>query len=1239
MLITDPSLVLTFTQDGTEKTTNSIELDSIKMKEVLLNDDLSCSSNSVQLSLIPDDSGIITDILGADRDIRAILKDGNTVLFTGYISDSYTWKIGVTGEDVFSINLEDVGSRVLNRSYSDEDGLYIRETFTDLVAKIRQAAGNVFSVLYDSSVSQTVRDTVLLNKIDSGVTLQNILDQVCYELGLVYYFNADGDLVIKAINIESSASYDIYSQGGTYNLYTEQTTGIELVKKARQYTQSKVRYTVTEDSQTVVPIYKVSETLQVPSGHWWDGADHDNSTDPIYELTLDEFFVSGKTYYTKSGNIYSVATVTAGSPVEDNTYYEYANLAGTVDVTDLEKGKDILYIYPNSVKPNLADQNTAYSDGGIDYVAAPTGFANSRWTLKQHAGTDKLDVLIDNTASGISVYYNEFQAGARIIRKSSTASVFRAAKGLTANSEVQFTYDANWIHDRDTALSLATLTNNWYLYCGAQYTFYLQDDIPLGSIVNVHENVFSNLDLKLILTSRSYTMTGLHPGLFAYTAFAIADFSLTTVTSAVTAQPQTFVPTYDVNNALFELNLSNNLYRRNSRKTSKQQISVTVSIQGYSETSARVTTDHGSFDPNSEVLITTLSAGQTAVLYIPYDNNYDVISVTAVLNSNTESTKVLGAVNETSEWQYLGALPAPPLPSLFNYDQFAIGDHFLCTADSGDYKAGNAYAWTGEEWWEASPELTDIDGNALGEDFYATVITNCLTDASGLNLPGTTQLGSWMQKLAANEIIANTLMAKELVMRSTGVLRSAQYSENENFPTSGYKLTSADGTLKAMNAFLRDVNIKCTDSQNAILLQTQRYQAGATGIGVRRGWSPRWSIDDLNSTLTANTQTACTYNGNSKYVFKPTTTMYNYGYRHLIATASYQSGGWPDQGCGDSIYTFPLDGYYFIYAPYDRNHTAGLKLITSSGSNIDARNQDLQVEIGYMNAGDQIMVHAAMSYRVYYYNSEWKTEISNRQSQNYDFNGGSWGGYTQGLKASVFSGYFYNPEIWVSPGSAMERSMTTSQFDSSNNLNMYALSDSIAAWPEGFYMCSSGATVTVGSTTLAVSNIGVSSASVTFTDSSYNSVQVSLPVMSDSVATTGWAKNLDGSINLVAQRSAIITRDVLPSDTNQCWLGDSNKAWYQVVAYGFNSLSSREKKKDVEDFDQNATDIINGTRVVSFHYKDDAELKPRVGFIAEDTDKLLSSPTQDQFDLNNSVGLLLKAVQELSARIDKLEAK
>ena len=1251
MLITNPSLVLTFTQDGTEKTTKSIELDSIKMQEVLLNDDLSCSSNSVQLSIIPDDSGIITNILHADRDIRAVLMDESDTVFTGYISDSYTWRISVSGEEVFSITLEDVGSRLLNRTWSDEDGLYIREKFSDLVAKIRQKAGNAFAVLYDSSVTQAIKDSILLNKIDSGVTLQTILDQVCFELGLVYWFNEDGNLVIKAIDIEANPAYDIYSQGGAYNLYSEERSGIELVKKARQYTQSKVRYDVIEDSMTEVPIFKMADKLELPAGHWWDGADHDNANEPVYELTLDEFFDAGKTYYTKSGNVYTPATVTPGDIVPDNTYYEYANLAGTVDVTDLDKGKDILYIYPATVKPGIpasADpiepstmSNTSYpvspQPGDTIYVAAPTGFANSRWALRQHGNTDKLDVLVDNTGSATRVYYDAFQAGARIIRKTSTASVFKAAKGLTANSEVQYTYDAKWIHDRNTALRLATLTNNWYLYCGAQYTFYLKDNIPLGSIVNIHENVFSNLDLKLILTSRTYTMNGLHPGLYTYTAFAIADFSLTTVTAAVAAQPQTFVPTYDVNNALFDLNLSNNLYRRNSRKSSKQRISVTVTIQGYAQTSATVTADNGSFDPDTSVQVVTLSAGQTATLYVPYDNDYDVITLTAILNSNTDVTRVIGAVNETAEWQYLGALPTPPIPATFNYDKFAIGDHFLCTADSADYKAGNAYAWTGEEWWEASTGIIGPDGSPLGEDFYATVITNCLNDAVDANLPGTTQLGSWMQKLAANEIITNTLMAKELIMRNTGVLRSAQYTENENFPTSGYKLTSADGTLKAMNAFLRDVNIKCTDSQNAILLQTQRYQAGASNIGVRRNWSARWCIDDLNSTLATDSQTPCTYNGASKYLYKPSTTVYTYGYRYLISTSSFQSGGWGSSG--DSVYTFPVDGYYYIHAPRDQYVNPGLNLWSSTGKLYEPYGGDMLYDLGYMSAGSQVLVHDATSYRVYLYNADWKTELSNRNSETFSFPGGSWAGVTQGFRASVFTGYNYIPEIWVSPGSAMERSVTTSNFDSSQNLNMYALSESIAGWGEGFYMCASGSTVTVGSSTLTVSNIGISSAGVTFTDANYNSVQVSLPVVGDSVAETGWAKNLNGTINLTAQRSAILTRDVLPSNTNQCWLGDSNNAWYQVVSYGFNSLSSREKKRDVEDFDRNATDIINGTKVVSFHYKDDTENKPRVGFIAEDTDKLLSTPTQDQFDLNNSVGLLLKAVQELSARIDRLEQR
>ena len=50
-----------------------------------------------------------------------------------------------------------------------------------------------------------------------------------------------------------------------------------------------------------------------------------NYTNPdycTYGLTTDTKFVAGKVYYTKSGDVYEEATVTAGDDVAADTYYE-----------------------------------------------------------------------------------------------------------------------------------------------------------------------------------------------------------------------------------------------------------------------------------------------------------------------------------------------------------------------------------------------------------------------------------------------------------------------------------------------------------------------------------------------------------------------------------------------------------------------------------------------------------------------------------------------------------------------------------------------------------------------------------------------------------------------------------------------------------------------------------------------------------------------------------------------------
>jgi len=59
-------------------------------------------------------------------------------------------------------------------------------------------------------------------------------------------------------------------------------------------------------------------------------------------------------------------------------------------------------------------------------------------------------------------------------------------------------------------------------------------------------------------------------------------------------------------------------------------------------------------------------------------------------------------------------------------------------------------------------------------------------------------------------------------------------------------------------------------------------------------------------------------------------------------------------------------------------------------------------------------------------------------------------------------------------------------------------------------------------------------------------------------------------------------------------------------------------------------DIINKTDIVEFNYKDDLDKEYKVGFIADDTDSILSGVNKDHMDSGNSIGLLIKAMQELS---------
>ena len=94
-----------------------------------------------------------------------------------------------------------------------------------------------------------------------------------------------------------------------------------------------------------------------------------------------------------------------------------------------------------------------------------------------------------------------------------------------------------------------------------------------------------------------------------------------------------------------------------------------------------------------------------------------------------------------------------------------------------------------------------------------------------------------------------------------------------------------------------------------------------------------------------------------------------------------------------------------------------------------------------------------------------------------------------------------------------------------------------------------------------------------------------------------------------------------------------------TAAGAFTNASKREYKENIQLFQSSGLDIINSVKICSFNMKGDEAKDYRIGFIADDTDERIAGKNHDIMDLQNCIGVLIKAVQELSNKVNTLENK
>lgn len=135
-----------------------------------------------------------------------------------------------------------------------------------------------------------------------------------------------------------------------------------------------------------------------------------------------------------------------------------------------------------------------------------------------------------------------------------------------------------------------------------------------------------------------------------------------------------------------------------------------------------------------------------------------------------------------------------------------------------------------------------------------------------------------------------------------------------------------------------------------------------------------------------------------------------------------------------------------------------------------------------------------------------------------------------------------------------------------------------------------------------------------------------------------------GSIMPIDQRGENQTKHIMPMRPDEYDIGDrlGNKLFNKISAItgDFNTVHStslRKYKKDIMPFCASALEVLRGVEVVNYRYKAETTSYLHTGFIADDAPDPLTGPSHDSMSLSDTVGVLIKAIQELDERLLRQE--
>lgn len=478
-IIQNPSLTLTFLGgdlEGSHAAVQAVGRGHIARRSITFHQQLlsglKSSSNQVDL-LLDRDCPAIEDIIATEGDVKAVLKDGTATLFTGYLSTSYSWTVSHAGKQALAVTLEDTGTRLLGKAFIENGRHLFNCTASEAIASICRRAGIIVSPSCLSLAEQVTRS------VDGSATCRDLLDQLVYELGCVYFFDELGQLRLFRIDCSSTDNIPILDKD---DLVVVGGKAITLSKKIRQYKSARVTFTRLG---TALDYLVYRNTTGRGEGHPYC----------FLELQAGRHF-DGTEFY---------------SPAEwEESQADTFRIPALIEACNAES--EILLVGSNRI--------IAVSNVRTEFTAE-SGYVTAAVT---EAGGPYLKVEAHNGGS-LSYHITRLDAYADIIYERDV-NVVRTADSAyeEERSDNLLSEELSFVHTRELAQAHANLLGQFHRHANAQYAFFSRTDVPSGSVIRLIDDAHSGLNVAVLVTERTLTDES---AVIAYQAVGVSAFDLT----------------------------------------------------------------------------------------------------------------------------------------------------------------------------------------------------------------------------------------------------------------------------------------------------------------------------------------------------------------------------------------------------------------------------------------------------------------------------------------------------------------------------------------------------------------------------------------------------------------------------------------------------------------------------------------------------------------------------------------